>query len=659
LFSKIIHTIGRDFKKIPFGIRLIVFVVFLRSFGWGFVDPYFSIFIETFGGNHTVLGLLVSSMGVVSLLTIIPLVRLVDKVKDSRIMEDGEVLYFFTILLYVLAGVFKSIPLLIFGFFLNGIAHPLVVVGAEAYIRKHSKVLGDSASFAYYTALDYTGWILGMVIAAFTIPFINLNLMFLFVLPSIVISFFLLPRIKEKGIRSFVHGLRIYFHKKNDLSRILSDFKGLNHRMIFFLMLSFFDGMLAAPRTYAFGTRVKIPGLGVGEVHDRGGRINAYKSHDRIDVWMGRGEEGLSRALNWGARLIEGEVYFTPHQVEPGLSYAGVSSKLTNARIQQLINKTVQSPKVFDKPKTSSAEVKTEPVDEAIETKELQKALTTFGYYHGAINGSYDAETQEAVTVFQLIEGVISKRGELGTGNFGPKTRAALKERLQGYNSDYEKDVKRLEENQSMLKKNLGADTKGTEVLALQRMLWELGYYKGDLTGNYNIKTIEAVFAFQKKHRIVQEENDLGAGYYGNKTHQALVASLNEKIEHTKGYPQEMKSWVPAKRNLPTMANLAYDKNLVRSSLQFGPELLDSSVASIYISTELDLEDKGEEVVKLQNVLIKEGVLQAGLNTGYFGSKTELALIEFQVKKGIVKDMNGLGAGRVGPKTKTALNALI
>lgn len=419
-----------------------------------------------------------------------------------------------------------------------------------------------------------------------------------------------------------------------------------------------YPGMLAAPRTYAFGTRVTIPGLGVGEVHDRGGRINAYKSHDRIDIWMGHGEEGLSRALNWGARLIEGEVYFSPHQVEPGLSYLSVSSKLTDARIKQLINKTVQSPKVFDKPKASVSTTVTKPINKANETEELQKTLTTFGYYHGAINGVYDAQTKEAVTVFQLVEGVISARGELGTGNFGPKTRAALKEKLQGYNSEYEKDIKRLEENQSMLKQNIGTNAEGSEVLALQRMLWELGYYNGELTGNYNLETIGAVFAFQKKHRIVQTEYDLGAGYYGKKTHTALVASLNEKIKYTKQYPKVMKSWVPAKQNLPSISSLVIADAPVRSSLQFGPLLLASDTNSLYISKELDLEDNGNDVVKLQNILIKEGVLQAGLNTGYFGSKTESALVKFQIKKEIINDINSLGAGRVGPKTKSILNGL-
>jgi len=33
--------------------------------------------------------------------------------------------------------------------------------------------------------------------------------------------------------------------------------------------------MVAAPKSYAFGTVIVIPGLGVGEVKDRGGAIVA------------------------------------------------------------------------------------------------------------------------------------------------------------------------------------------------------------------------------------------------------------------------------------------------------------------------------------------------------------------------------------------------
>ena len=54
-------------------------------------------------------------------------------------------------------------------------------------------------------------------------------------------------------------------------------------------------GMIAAPKTYAFGTKIVIAGMGTGTVEDRGGAIVTAgmrnNQHDRIDIWMGKGEE--------------------------------------------------------------------------------------------------------------------------------------------------------------------------------------------------------------------------------------------------------------------------------------------------------------------------------------------------------------------------------
>ncbi len=244
MLKKAFRYITKDIKRIPIGIKLIVFVIFLRTLGWGFVDPFFAIYLDGFSDNYTMIGAFVSFISVISLLTVIPLIRLADKVKDARIIEDGEIFYLFTIMAYVAAGFLHSLPVLIIAFILNGIAHPFVIVGAEAYIRKHGRKGGSSRAFGYYTALGNFGWILGMVIAAFLIPYYSFNTMFLFVLPSIVMSFFILPRIRERGLTSFFHGLRKYFHKTEDFKGIINDFRGLNRKMLFFLMLAFFDGMI-------------------------------------------------------------------------------------------------------------------------------------------------------------------------------------------------------------------------------------------------------------------------------------------------------------------------------------------------------------------------------------------------------------------------------
>lgn len=71
--------------------------------------------------------------------------------------------------------------------------------------------------------------------------------------------------------------------------------------------------------------------------------------------------------------------------------------------------------------------------------------------------------------------------------------------------------------------------------------------------------------------------------------------------------------------------------------------------------------DRSEDVKKMQEVLIKEGALATGLNTGYFGVLTKQAVIKFQEKYSIeILQPNGLskGTGFVGSSTRSKLNSL-
>lgn len=307
-------------------------------------------------------------------------------------------------------------------------------------------------------------------------------------------------------------------------------------------------GMLAAPTSYPFGTRIRIPGLGVGEVHDRGGAIRSHGSYDRIDVWMGRGEEGLARALNWGMRVVDGEVYFIAHQAEPGLSFSWLSTTLPQSTINRLTARSFVDPNVFTKPIT--------PRSSKADISELQEALRMFGYYHGAVDGEYNDNLSNAVLTFQLFEGVIPNENSAGAGYFGPKTREALKTKTENFNSKIVKEQKRVSDNIAMLNSGLGKRSRGDDVKNVQQMLWELGYYKGEFHGDYNSETIDAVFRFQKDYDVIQNDWESGAGYFGKKTYTALVAAMDERLEKIKKYPLEMQIWVPAKIILPELVDL-------------------------------------------------------------------------------------------------------
>jgi len=239
-----LKKISADTHSMPIGVKLIVFTVFLRSFGWGFVDPFYSIFVNKFSGSYAGVGGLVSILELTSVIAIIPLMRLADKMKDTAIMRDGEVLYIFAVGFYMLASLSGQIGFLIVAFILNGVAYPLVIVGAETYLRKYGSLGGETKTFSFYTAINYLGWILGMVIGAFTVQYYGFKWMFLFVLPGCIAGLLVLRHIHEDGLRSIIWGVRKYFHNGHDFTALFDDLKTLDKKAVFPLFLSFFDGII-------------------------------------------------------------------------------------------------------------------------------------------------------------------------------------------------------------------------------------------------------------------------------------------------------------------------------------------------------------------------------------------------------------------------------
>ena len=59
---------------------------------------------------------------------------------------------------------------------------------------------------------------------------------------------------------------------------------------------------IAMSKSYAFGTMVEIPGIGMCEVMDRGGAVQG----NVIDIYFGSHEE----ALEWGCRWLDVKVYY-------------------------------------------------------------------------------------------------------------------------------------------------------------------------------------------------------------------------------------------------------------------------------------------------------------------------------------------------------------
>jgi len=364
-----------------------------------------------------------------------------------------------------------------------------------------------------------------------------------------------------------------------------------------------YPGMIAAPKTYAFGTKMTIPGIGTVAVHDRGGAIvtagQRNQNFDRLDVWMGYGDIGLERALNWGKRNVQVTVYGIDPNVEENVYLQGFSEA------EKFIRNVVVKQKVF------IVDLGYGQSGDKVGT--LQEYLTELGYYKGKIDKYYGDEVYKAVIAFQIDYNIIDRSEDFGAGYLGPQTRAQI-EAAFSKRDNYDK----------IIQKSLGKDDEGESVKELQEALQKLGY-ELDINGIYDEATIKAVFEFQKENEIVSHENEHGAGYFGPKT----FAVLSQKLVAFSD---------------PTISTMKED-NIVQAAYNG-------------FESDLSLGDSGEEVKKLQEELQKINLFKAQAS-GYYGEVTEHAVFKFQQRKGLISQKTDSGAGHFGPQTRSALNSLL
>ncbi len=175
--------------------------------------------------------------------------------------------------------------------------------------------------------------------------------------------------------------------------------------------------MIAAPKSYDFGTHIFFPGLGVGTVEDRGGAIveawDRGQAYDRIDIWMGYGEAGLRRAMLWGRRQVTGKIITDTSSMNT-IDLAGID----NGRVNLSDYKSVKSP-------SAAGGI----------SEDVLSAFSDLGYT--VENGNVSAMIRQ----FQLDHGIITSKDETGSGTYGPKTRAALAVAHNQYNLLHNADL--------------------------------------------------------------------------------------------------------------------------------------------------------------------------------------------------------------------------
>ena len=357
-----------------------------------------------------------------------------------------------------------------------------------------------------------------------------------------------------------------------------------------------YPGMAAAPKEYPFGTRITLPGIGTVAVHDRGGAINVLDNGaHRLDLWVGKGEEGLARALAFGVRRVKATVY--------PLGSAMPDDHLDLASLTA----PIETLKSFRVAEPSLATLRAEKGDKGMSVKLFQQELKLLGYMDAAPNGNFGDATEAALKAFQNDYGILE-----------PST--SLDERTAAFLAVVSARAKAKKDALAFLS---ASEMTPTDTATLKRVLRYLGFYKGRTTPIADVGLKKAVTAFQTKFALVADDSDPAAGTLGPKTRSLIRKEWTRRVVATKA---EEILFVQRIRDI-----------IANKGLLIGEFLAEG--------------DRGADVKKLQQFLADRGYLKQSRVSGTFGSDTASALVAYQVSAGIIKKASDKGSGFAGPAT--------
>lgn len=321
-----------------------------------------------------------------------------------------------------------------------------------------------------------------------------------------------------------------------------------------------FPGMLAAPKSYSFWTKVFLNWFWTWEVADRWGAIisldNWDTTIDRIDIWMGKWEEGLKRALSWGKRTVSGTIVSNDSDVSIDLS----SFPASNSAVRNL--EKSQADEIL------SSNVWLNSDDSKI--KELQTILKEMWFFSWNIDWVYSDELKSSVTNYQLNEGLIDTKDDVRAWYTWAKTRTSIKinyafykkkntEKIALVKAEADKKTKELASVEAEKKRvdNLVAEKVETHVTSiwtpkngeiwqnvrvLQQTMKDLWYFDDKDTAIFWEKTKESIIKYQIDKWIISDESSKNAWIINNATLAQIKEDLKIKIKDNLNKDQKLVS---------------------------------------------------------------------------------------------------------------------
>jgi len=248
------------------------------------------------------------------------------------------------------------------------------------------------------------------------------------------------------------------------------------------------------------------------------------------------------------------------------------------------------------------------------QVRQMQNRLIALGYLTGSATGEFDAATEAGVIAFQ------KRNVSYADGVAGPETLKAL----------YSSSAKKASSPAAIIGKSLREGDQGDAVRMLQQRLKALGYYSGNVDGDFGSGTVNAVKSFQRQNNLTAD------GVAGSGTLSRLFASGAKAYNAPSPTPRPTPTRKPTAT--PRVTPTPIPDNIY--------VLVTVAPNNEYATLRRGM--YGTPVQRMQEELKKQN-FYTGVTDGYFGEGTENAVKSFQRVNGLFVD------GVAGPATLRVL----
>ncbi len=238
-FQTLLKVMKGDFRHLPKVTIFTIASISIYNLGWGFADPFFSLYLSTFSDQYTIVGLFQMLATVAGVIILIPIGNLLDRMRHSTVVNVAKTGYFVVALMYFIAGITLSIPVLVIALLINGMLGVVVWTGTTSTLRDYSDENDAALTFGFYFAAIKLTWCIGLGIALWLVWKFPIYYIFIPVMIMPLLSMIFTRGIKEKHHQPFhkaIHGVVV---KDKFVLRFVQEIKGFNSEMWWMYILRF------------------------------------------------------------------------------------------------------------------------------------------------------------------------------------------------------------------------------------------------------------------------------------------------------------------------------------------------------------------------------------------------------------------------------------